>query len=821
MQGYDEFFSPDGGPRPHQAALARFLSEHTPQQAESLRHELLHRLHEQEVSYNILGAPDGSMRGWALDEVPHVIVGLEFQQLAEGISDRAELLSECLDDFYGPRRLIREGIVPAEVLLGNPHFFRALHGTTPVGGSRLTLYAADVVKTNDGRYVVHSDRTAAPTGAGYALENRLAIGQILSQPFVEYRVQKVNRFFENFRQTLTSLSPRSSGVPRIVLLTPGVQDESSFEHGYLARYLGFQLVEGRDLTVRGEQVFLKTLEGLKPVDVIVRRLMDDWCDPLELRGDSTLGVPGLVGAARANTVAIANPLGSGVAESPALRAYLPQISQALRGRPLLLPSIPTMHLGDPLQREEVLDTFDSWILRPAFDDRRSALEPLSGLSSERREQLRAEVLAAPAQFVAELWPAASLVPRGLSLEERGTLSIRAFACRSGDSFVVMPGGLGRVDDTPDGMFLQAGAGTTSKDVWVVGERGAQEPALPQMPQVPLTIQRGGVDVPSRLLDDIYWLGRYTQRAEGAARLVRAGLSPLQAEARDAPPELQSALLVCLAELHVLSPRAVRPNDVGRAFLSAVFDETRGESIRSCLTRIYSLTTGTRSRLSVSMWDILRRAHEVIPPAQSGVSAGTAVEQLDELLVTLAAFHGITGTSMVRGPAWYFLELGRRLEHAAFVLTLLNHLFQVGGLRERKETLLSVCDSLMTYRSRYLSSLQPVPVVDLVLTDETNPQSVVFQVQRLLSCVRDLPHAVPFPLSRAEQRLVTLQARLLTADLFRACRGEGGDLRDLAEEGIQLLWQVSDDLTQHYFIHASRSRSVAPSHWIDAHLEADS
>ncbi len=749
-----------------------------------------------------------------------MIPGLEFQQLAEGLSDRAELLSECLEDFYGAGRLLREGIVPAEVLLGNPHFFRALHGISPAFGYRLILYAADVVKTNEGRYVVHSDRTAAPTGAGYALENRLAIGQILSQPFVGYRVQKVNRFFETMRQTLSALSPRP-GVPRIVLLSPGVRDESSFEHGYLARYQGFQLVEGRDLTVRGEHVFLKTLEGLKPVDVILRRLMDDWCDPLELRADSALGVPGLVGAARANTVGIANPLGSGVVESPAFRAYLPQISQALRGRPLTLPSIPTKHMGDPLQREEVFDTFESWILRPAFDDRRSTLSLVSELPPERREQLRAEVLASPSQFVAELWPSASLVPRGMSLEEKGTLSVRAFACRSGERFVVMPGGLGRVDDTPDGMFLQAGAGTTSKDVWVPGERGAQEPALPQMPQAPVMIQRGGVDVPSRLLDDIYWLGRYTQRADGAARLVRAGLSPLQTEGRDAPPELSAALVKCLSHLHVLSPRTVKSSDVERAFMAAIFDETRGESIRACLSRIYSLTTATRSRLSTSMWDILRRAHEVIPSRKVDVSATTAVDQLDDLLMTLAAFEGITSSSMVRGPAWYFLEMGRRIEHGIFVFTLLVHLFQVEGVRELKETLLSVCDSLMTYRSRYLSSLQPTPVVDLVLTDDTNPQSVVYQVHRLLSCVRDLPRAVPFPLSRAEQRLVTLQARLLTADLSRACRGTGGDLRDLAEEGIQLLWQVSDDLTQHYFIHASRSRSVSPSHWIDAHLEADS
>ncbi len=821
MQAYQEFFSDDGQPRPHLDKLAKFVFAHDKKQAEAIRRAVLARLREQEVTYNILGSPDGSIRNWVLDEVPHVVPETEFSTLAAGLSQRARLLEACLNDFYGPQNLLRNGVIPAQLVLGNPHFFRALHGLAPVGGHRLILYAADVVKAPDGQYRIHSDRTAAPAGAGYALENRLAIGQILSQPFVDCRIRKLNRFFELTRQTMQGLSPRSAGNPRVVLLTPGVFDQSSFEHGYLARYQGFELVEGRDLTVRGDEVFLKTLEGLKPVDVILRRISDDWCDPLELREDSMLGVSGLAGAARAGSVAIANPLGSGLVESPAFRAYLPEMARALGFSSLLLESIPTRFLGDPAHQKEVLASLDSWIIRPAFDDRREEAGYAGMLSAAEKERLVQKILETPDHFVAEQWPLASEVPVGLELAQHGALSVRLFACRSGEDFSVMPGGLGRVDGTPDGLFLYEGQPVTGKDVWVMGAESAQEPALPRMPPSPMEIRRGGIDLPSRLFDDIFWLGRYLARANDSGRLIRAGLEPLQAEDKDLPPEVAQLLLRSLVTMQVLTPAAVRTTGVGAALSQGVYHPNHPNSIRACLARAHQLTTATRSRLSIHTWTTLRRLTALLdPPHVRHHSTAETIEFLDELLVTIAAFHGFSGSNMVRGQAWVFLEMGRRIEQGVFVFTLLSHAFIKGPTRTSMYALLRICDSLLTYRSRYLSELQATPVVDLVLTDDTNPQSVLFQVRRLLSCVRSLPRKVVFPLSRAEQRLIALETSLVTADLQRACRGHSQDLRELAEEGMNLLWQVSDDLSQTYFAHSARSHAVSVSHWIDSQLEAD-
>lgn len=806
-QPYHEFKNADGSVLPHQQLLADFLRRHTKEQAEEVRRAVQSRLLEQEVSFNLLGNPEGSERSWVLDEIPHVMPGEEFLSLADKIASRARLLSAALEDVYGPQRLIRERIIPEQLVLGNPRYFRSLQGLKPLGGQRLVFYAIDVAKTSDGSYVVHSDRSAAPTGAGYALENRLAIGQILAEPFRDYRVRKVNRFFETMSETLKGLTPRADSAPRIVLLTPGQHDESSFEHGYMARYQGWELVEGRDLTVRGNEVFLKTLEGLKRVDVIMRRIADDWCDPLELRDDSLLGISGLVGAARAGTVGIANPLGSGLLECPVFRAYLPAVSRALEGQELAIPSVPSRYLGDNLHREEVLDTWDSWTIRPAFYDRRGPATLNSALDLKQSEQLKQKVLAQPGIYAAERSVTASRVPLGMTLSREGSLSLRMFACYNGVGYSVMPGGLARANASPDGLFLHGEESVTSKDVWVIGGKDAVEPAPPRMPETPLKIRRGGIDLPSRLFDDIFWLGRYTERCDGAGRLVRAGLEPIMEDSRDVAPEVAGALRKVLVSLHLASPAAAKSDSLESILMGALNNRSLDNSIHACLDRIHGLTTGTRSRLSSDTWNTLRRL-TVVKKESGSVSAEQAVHEVEETLQHLSAFRGLVTSNMVRGHAWVFLEMGRRIESGVFVLTLIVHLFSQGQSRLLMETLLRLCDSLLTYRSRYLSTLQATPVVDLVLTDSSNPQSVLFQVQSLLWCVRQLPKESPFPLSRAEQRLVRLEANLVTADLDAACAKKAQGLRQLAEEGIKLLWQVSDDISRTYFTHAELSRSMS-------------
>lgn len=826
---YSEFWESGDVPRAHQRLLADRLLRLPPAEIERLRRLVRRRIMEHEVTFNILGVPEGANRPWDLDLIPLVVDNREWEALSYGLKQRATLWEAFLDDCYGQRRMVAEGIVPAHVVLGNPEFLRPCHGWLPLGGHRLWLYGVDLGREPSGAFRVFSDRATAPTGAGYALENRLVVGQTLGDLFREYGVEKLRVFFGKVRESVTRLAPHRGAEPRTVLLTSGPQDESSFEHGYLARYWGFELVEGRDLTVRNGEVFLKTLSGLSRVDVVMRRVSDVLCDPLELREDSTLGVAGLVQAARRGNVGLANPLGAGLVEVPALRPYLPALSKALLGEELSLPSIETLWCGEPRSLDQVLGASDSFIIKPAFSERRGDAVRLSEMARHDREELLARVRALPHNFVAEKWPELSTAPLiSEAGRSSGTVAMRTFLCRDGDGFDVMPGGLVRVNAAPDGIFLSRRLRRASKDLWVAAAEPKEEHSLPEMPDQRVELRRGGMDLPSRLLDDLYWLGRYVERCDGASRLVRAGLERTGLDGAETSRPVLAAILRSIQEIGYLPTglnlRAALANAKSRTaelLLLGVLVESGPETnLLATLRRIHRLTLSVRSRLSRDAWHVLRRLSQLLDGTslEKGTSrVADAMEIIDELLVTLAAVSGTSLDNMVRGHAWVFLDMGRRVERGGFTLHLVDHLLPPGATRAHMEALLEIADSLLTYRARYLSKLQATPVLDLLLTDDTNPRSLVFQVATLLGHLAQLPRQGPAR-SRAERRLITLHAQLLTADVEQAASGDGSGLRALVEDCSNLLWQLSDDVTSTWFSHAARSRALAPPAWIDEELE---
>jgi uncharacterized circularly permuted ATP-grasp superfamily protein len=408
---FDELRDGVGELRQHQKPLARFLESKDPKELEELGRLVRQRITQQEVTFNILGVPEGTNRPWQLDAVPLVLDRAEWAALAAGLRQRARLLDAVLRDCHGSQQLLRDGLIPAELVLGHPEFLRACHGWQPLGGQWLHLYAADVGRDPAGRFRVFSDRTQAPTGAGYALENRLVLGRTLPELFREYKVERVAGFFAKVRRTVESLAPPGTrGQPRVVLLSAGARDESSFEHAYLARYLGYELVEGRDLSVRGGFVYLKTLSGLRKVDVVLRRIGDAWSDPLELREDSLGGVAGLTLAARSGNVGLANPLGAVIGETPALKAYLPALCRHLFNEELLLESVPTLWCGDAESLREVLAHPDEFVIKPAFGDRRGEPFVPGQLSTDARRELFDRLRVHSGDFVAERWPELSALP---------------------------------------------------------------------------------------------------------------------------------------------------------------------------------------------------------------------------------------------------------------------------------------------------------------------------------------------------------------------------------------------------------------------------
>jgi uncharacterized circularly permuted ATP-grasp superfamily protein/uncharacterized alpha-E superfamily protein len=813
---YDEYLDAGGVPRPHQRRLYDFLQGSSQAEIDRLSTALRQRIASNEVTFNILGAPDGSARTWRLDPLPLVIARDRWEALSRGLRQRAKVLSAMYADFYGPRRLLTQGVVPAQLVLGNPDFARACYGWEPRGGHIMHLYACDVGCNASGKFEVYSDRAAAPAGAGYALENRLALGGVLSKLFNEYGVQRLRRFFASLDECVHSLVHPSQREARVVLLSPGLSDESAFEHAYLTRYLGYELAEGRDLTVRDREVYLKTLSGLKRVHVVFRRTHDRWCDAVHLREDSLLGVPGLVEAAAAGNVALLNPLGVAVVEAPGLKPYLNAACRFFFREDLELSSVPSWWCGDPTSLGYALAHLDELIFKPSMQERTGPVVKPALLSQEERREFVDRLSSNPGLFVAESWPGLSVTP---TLENGkltyGHVAIRTFLCRRGDEYLVMPGGIARTNAPPDGLFLSGENEGLSKDIWIPSGTQMTNRPPPAMPEGRIELRRGGLELPSRLIDDLYWLGRYIERGDLTARLLRCAFERLGSEAADDAPLALERIVDSLQGLEIL-PKGVRPKDIEAALSSALGDANQATSMRGLMQSVHALSQRTRGRLSRDAWRTLHDMAALFDDPHAAIS--DPVAKLDQLLILLSAIRGTTLDNMVRSHAWTFLEMGRRVQRGTMTLSVLRTMMAPGAARVHMEVLLEVADSLLTYRARYLSQLQVAPVVDLLLTDDSNPRSVVFQATELARLVSQLPRLDDVVRNQAERRAIMLQSSLMTLDVVRACSGNGDGLRAALEAASELFWQFSDDVEHTWFSHTSPSHALTVPGWVDEELE---
>ncbi len=534
-QRYDELLDSSGAARPHWRALMHKLSTDPGSSVTRRGLELARRLvTENGVTYNVYADPKGADRPWALDPLPLIIPAEEWTLIERGIAQRARLLDALLADLYGPQRLIAEGLVPPELVFGHPNFLWPAHGLMPRDGRWLHVYAADLARAPDGRWWVLADRTQAPSGAGYALENRDIIEQMLPDTVSDLGIQRLRGFLGVLRERLLALTDAGE-EPLAVVLTPGPFNETYFEHAYLARQLGIPLAEGTDLTVRGDTIYLKTLAGLQRVHGILRRLDDDFCDPLELRSDSALGVAGLLGVVRAQRVVLANALGSGVLESAAWLGFLPGVAARLLGEDLVLPSLASWWCGEAPALEYVLEHLDNLVIRSVYPNQH--FEPVFGRSvtGAERDRLVARLRTRPHAYVAQEHVALSQMPvlRGTGLAgfaaKAVTLRVYGFAAASGH--MVMPGGLARVaaDTSINAVTTQHGG--ASKDVWVLPDPQLQlklqpqvDMALPPESAPPGSFAARHERTPSRLVENLYWYGRYSTGCEDKAQLLRATLA---------------------------------------------------------------------------------------------------------------------------------------------------------------------------------------------------------------------------------------------------------------------------------------------------------
>lgn len=802
---FDEMMVVGGRIREHWMPLAREIDRLGAEGLCERRELARHLLSEHGVTYNVNGEGRQSARNWELDLLPLVISAEEWSTLEAGLIQRTRLMNLVLADIYGPQRLLRDGLLPPALLQANPGFLRSCHGVKPPRGLFLTLHAIDLTRAPDGKWWVLSERTQAPSGVGYALENRIILSRVLPEGFAEGNVQRLASFFAERREGLRSLAPWTDS-PHIVLLTSGPYTETYFEHTYLARYLGFPLVEGSDLTVRDQRVFLKTLEGLQQVDVIVRRVDDTFCDPLELRADSILGVPGLVQAALAGNVAISNALGAGAVEAPALLAFLPALAQRLLGEDLRIPNVATWWCGQEKERAHTLANLKSLVVKRGFVGH---AEPRFGesLSADELAALKRRIESNPHAYVGQEQVALSTAPawNGWRLEQR-PLIMRCYVCATKDGFAVMPGGLTRLSRSATSPIVSSHHGGGSKDTWVLASAPVPLVTLLDSAGQPAGIERGPAQVPSRVVENLFWLGRYAERLEDTTRLLRTALSRLSGEAGQAEDAELAAIarwLVWNRKLPTRFAKRVTYAEFSAALRDLVFLHETPGSLRELLDRIAFLTASVRDRFSGDTWRILNHLQTEFPRETERTTPGALVVVLHRIVFQLAAFSGMEMENMTRGHAWRFLEIGRRLERAINVAASIRAVVATDeSLSTALLPLLEYTDSTMTYRRRYLARPELPATLALLLSDESNPRSLAFQLRTLDQHLRDLPstNGARLELKKFEELAELLENEDVRALGAMAKRGDPQPLAAFLDEVTQTGYGLSDLLSAAYFSH---------------------
>lgn len=784
----------------------------------------------------------GVPHSWELDPIPVVVQPEEWSALADGIRQRFHLIDLILTDIYGKQVMVRNGLIPPAIVYGAPSYLRAARhmGNVQAGGSTsedlarvgtksgdqrqhmLHLYAAQVARTASGEWMVIADRTQGPSGCGHAVENRLAMSRLLSDDFQSMRIERLAGFFASLRQSIHDSLPTKEKNPRIALLSPGVQSQTYFEDAYLARYLGYSLTQTADLTVRGGVVYLKTLGGLVRIDGILRRLADTKCDPLELDPTGSEGVPGLTQASRDRRVFMANAIGTGWGESPALLPLLPKLCEVLFGEPLKLPSTPSWWCGEPQGLAYVLEHLDQLIIRDAFV-RHSAHQVVGReLQGAERERWIDRIRTQPWAFVAMRPNAYGYSPTWVHHRLVAWPTVfRFFACAHRGKIEVMPGGVARVAETPDKLDESLVSGIMSKDVWVASKDAVKPISLLTGGKQSVELKRSAMDLPSRVAEHLYWLGRFAERTEFMTRHARYCTSQLTSELSSDVLGSHWQVVRSLAENTGLEsdPSAESPEMAIHAMRSAVreflFDRSKPDGIASAIQGILRNAENIRDRLSLDSFQIISRLDYsvLIPWANPRDRMGDTMLILNQIISLLSAFSGVASESMTRGPGWHFLDLGRRIERGQNLLRLIDNLLVPVHRHYRQilQSMLDICDSSMTYRYRYLMSYEIGPVLDLLVVDQSNPRGLAFQFMQIVSHLDSFSIGDKTELVRQRKRMTDCRAslRLLDPDAIGdeivaddSGRSERTLLRIKVHDYLSDLNELSDFISRRFLTHTT-------------------
>lgn len=750
--------------------------------------------HASDIGTGFRVAGERAERPWPLSPVPLLIDKAEWSGIADGVIQRAELMETILADIYSDGNLVRQGLLPAALVTGSPLFLRPMVGLTPPGGYHLHFYAIDLCRGPAGDWRVLSDGVRAPVGAGYALENRLALARTLGGLQARINVERHAPFFSAFREGLAAICRRAE--PRIGLLTPGRYNPSYAEQAHLARYLGFLLVEGADLAVLEDRLYVRTIAGLKRIDALWRRGDPRLLDPLAFDSTSTIGVPGLVDAMAAGNVVLSSSPGTGVIESPAFMAFLPRLATRLTGASLKLPNVATWWCGGDAELAEVTAELDSMWIAPAFGDPPLGLpggKPVLGstLASEQRAMLLADMVRRPQDYVGQEVVRLSTMP---VVDEQDKLvarpfTLRVFAARDASgAWSVLPGGFARIGEHADERAPIMGEGMWSADVCIHGpDPVATVSLLP--PSDSVHLRRNPGTLPSRVADNLFWLGRYLERGEALLAIIRVLFGhSIGADAGSAlSPETVWRLVGMINGTGAAAPPpSLRRTDLN-AFTRNALEGVEGNSVRMINRLARAIGEGSRDRLSA---DMIRLLDAPFP------TKGHMLDRAGSMQRRYAALAGLSAEHMARTEAWRFHDLGRRIERAWSVVSAVRTLGGEDASIDDVSTLLDLANSQISYRQRYLTGIARVPVTDLVTLDPGNPRGLAFQVASIAEHLQALPVLSDDGLAEAQQALATeLVARLSTA---RATTVDGDWLRDIEMR----LAALSNAVARRYFLHGS-------------------